>query len=93
MKGESVLTPTAPASFLRPAGPCLRLGHWVPAAGKLGPAVSAAAESRAQKPERPRARLGKGRGRQRLRRPAVGTLELWGVPPRPKQESPRRPGL
>lgn len=86
-RGESVLTPMAQASFLRPAGPCLRLGLWVPAAGKLGPAVSAAAESRAQKPERPRARLGKGRGRHRLRRPAVETLEL-GSPAPPQAGEP-----
>lgn len=63
------------------ARPGLRLGLWVPAAGKSGPALYGAAESRAQKPERPRARLGKGRGRHRLRRPAVRTLELGSPAP------------
>lgn len=70
------------------ARPGLRLGLWVPAAGKPGPALYGAAESWARKPERPRARLGKGRGRHRLRRPAVRTLEL-GSPAPPRAGEPQ----
>lgn len=47
------------AGFLSQAtGLRLRLALWVPEAGKLGPAASAAAELQALKPERPSARLG-----------------------------------
>lgn len=61
----------------------------VPVAGKLGPAVPAAAELQARKPESLRSsRLGKGRERHRLRPPRGRAAGAGGAPPRPKLESP-----
>lgn len=89
---ENILTLAAPGPLSQTERPGLRLRlgvEGVPVAGKLGPAVSAAVEHQARKPESLRSsRLGKGWGCHRPRPPRGRAAGAGGAPPRPKLESP-----
>lgn len=89
---ENILTLAAPGPLSQTERPGLRLRlgvEGVPVAGKLCPAVPAAVEHQARKPESLRSsRLGKGWGRHRPRPPRGRAAGAGGAPPRPKLESP-----